>query len=469
MAEEKQDKKEEKQEEKKDENKDNSEKSDEKKDDKVAGSLNKAKDKLKALGNKFKNIGKNVAKKIFKNPLFWKILLIAIGVLAVLLLFIVIIGSVVAIFTYNPFNFSTGKMSSLFGMNGDAFYGARFIYKDDDAAAQEIVDSYKTFTYQILLDVKGDYGEGDNAYTVELNISNITTQKENSEAVKSITQTYALNLATNYVAEGETAPSTLEDSAKIIDHFGFTEDEVTIVIDSVVDSLVSNSYITVTAKKGGASGPSNDSLKSDLNNNLGNKVKDTNVSIYKQITTPCDKVFVYDYFLKDDTSGLEELEKHNYIAMVYMAKKDVTILEASYRFLVEGDEKVYVALKSKLNGTTSNIAPLTEVDASWYQDEEFTDYEAENINIPLKQFTALNSSNQTELSQPQSLNSLIANNSYSIYFANPAVDANNNVSYLSTEDNPINWIELINADNFMFVECQAQQPFLMAEFNVEYR
>ncbi len=468
MAEEekKEDKKEEEQneeqnEEQKEEQKDDSDSS----GDKVAGALNKAKEGLKKVADKIKQVGSKVAKNLLKNPLFWKILLIALAFGIVVMLIYVIVAAIISLFTYNPFNPSKGTMSSLYGMNGDSFYGARLLYKDDEKAAQEIIDSYKKFTYQLLCDVEGTYGEGENAYTVTLNVSDIS-QKENSEVVKTITQTYAVELAKDYVAEGETAPSTLEDSAKIIDHFGLTSDEVTFVIGSVVDSLKSD--ITVKIGSNNATQPTNDQVET-FKGDLANKVntKASSMPIYKQITTPCDKIFVCDYFLKDETSGLEDLEKHNYIAMVYMAKKDVEIYDASYRFLVEGEEKILVELKSKINGQISSLGPQTEVDASWYQDEEFENYEVDEINITLKQFTALNSSNQTELSQPQTLNSLIANNVYSLYFNQPESNGSN-VSYLSTQDNPINWISLINADNFMFLECQAAQAFLMAEFNVEY-
>lgn len=146
------------------------------------------------------------AKSILANPITWKILLILGIVLLVFILIVAIISAIVYAITSTDYDAENGLLSSMYGISGDKFYGARFIYRDDEAANAEIIDDYMKFTYNILTDTASDTGL----------IISLSAEYLNDLYVKEIATSFANDLIENKQTE-----LTIAQCVERIDHFGF--------------------------------------------------------------------------------------------------------------------------------------------------------------------------------------------------------------------------------------------------------
>lgn len=411
---------------------DEQQKNTEKPSGKIQNSMNNIAEKAKAAT---KVVGMKLAK-IFKNPLFWKITLVGLIFLVCLVLVDVVVSTVTAFFSFDTFNKSTGKMSSLHGVNGDSFYGARFIYKDDEKASIEMIEDYKQLAYTLVVDVK-DYLEIKDSQGQTINLENYP----NLPLYNTIATNFSIELAKKQ--DKSFTGTTIEESTKIVDHFGLKNDEFTIVLNSVASTLKNNNVIV------------DSSSEEDVLNKLNDSFEKEKYSKYK---TAFDKVYVKDYLLKDSESVIEDIEKQNYLGMIYMPKTNVIFKEASYGFVVPENAEISVELKQKTNTDIKTLKEKTKVDSSWYTEDDCEIYEADNLNVILTTFTAINSSNINELENPKSIYSLKQNNAYNLFFK-------------TTENNiytNLTWIEMINSNNYMYLETISDVPFNMAEYVVEY-
>ncbi len=363
-------------------------------------------------------------KKLLSNPLFWKAVIIGGAVILGVIFVISIVSAFVSIFARDTYDDENGTISSLYGIQGDKFYGARFIYKDDHLANQEMKDTYLEFTYKILTDL--------NSNITDINIE-LSADYKTDTLTQNVTTAYANALT-------EKTNKTIEENVAEITHFGFTDAQITIIIPSIAKTLVSSGIETP---------------EEDIKKELNNLVADQSYAKYKNV---CDKLFVYDRLLEDDDAVLEEMPKKNYVAMIYMPKQNVTISSASYRFIVEQGYGANVELKLKNGSSFSSLAPLTNVDFSWYDDGDYELYEADKLNVHLTTFTAINTANLNELENPLSIYSLLGSGLYETYFN--AVETGEYTSQ--------NLINNVKTNDYMYLEMSSLDAFNFAEYLVEY-
>ena len=280
----------------------------------------------KTIGEAVSKTGKKAAGAVAKNPLVWKIALIAGIVLLAFILLVVVIAAIVYAVTASDYDAENGLLSSIYGISGDKYYGARFVYQDDDAASLEIQDNYLKFTYNILNDTKN-----------QINLA-ITLSEDYSNDANIIT------IATNFANEliPEQAHLSLAQCVTAIDHFGFTDQEITLVIDSIAQSLKNNTF-------GGNAwaGATLDNIKTTLSE----KMQTETYLQYKNVTP---KIYVWDYILDGDDATLEKLPKKDYYGFIFMPKETVTMKSTSFIFVIDGGYGVDVTLKQKQSGQEAN-------------------------------------------------------------------------------------------------------------------
>lgn len=392
--------------------------------------MNKIKQGASNVANIIGQVFKKAGKKIFANPLFWKVLLIAVGIFAGLLIIVLFISAIFSLFFIDSFDKNKGTMSSLQGINGDKFYGARFLYKDDENASYEMQDDYLKFTYTILTDSNIDGITLGSDYKTDETVITIATAFANDLA----------NLPQDETSSPTTENYTFEQSTKIINHFGFKNEEVVVVIDSIANSINNK----------GVSSRSLEEIKTILTNTVINP----KYNKYKQV---CDKIFVYDYILDGNDDSLEDLPKKNYVGFVFMPKEDVVLKSTSFRFVVDGGYGVNTLIKFKNNLEITNIIEETNVDITWYDNGDYKTLDAEDINLSLSKFTAINMSNLSELETPVSIRTLLNEEKYQLYF-----------NLIEGEYSASNLMDNINTANYLYLTYSSFDPFNFAEYITEY-
>lgn len=394
--------------------------------DKAKKKADKAKKKLAKKATK--QAGKGMAK-LAANPLFWKIAIIVAIVLLVIILVAALIAVIVYVVTASDYDAENGLLSSMFGISGDKFYGARFVYEDDAVANLEIEDDYYNFTYSILQDTSSQTG-----LTITL-----SADYRNDENVSQIVSNFANDLINNTNAPLATAQCILS-----IDHFGFSSEEIVVVIQSIAETLTENSWASAS--------------QSTIQTALSQAYE---LPKYQTYSAVCPKLYVWDYILESEDDILEWLPKKDYCGMIYMPKEEVTITYTSFMFVVDGGYGVDVCLKQKTEGSDAiALGNTVNANASWYYDNHMQEYYECEFNVTLNTFEAINTADLTALSTATSIYSLIKNGTYSIYF--DAVD----------EYSGQNLVNSVNDANYMFLSLenkdQYSSPFNVAEHIVEY-
>lgn len=384
----------------------------------------------KTVGKAAKKSGKAAGKAITSNPIFWKILLIVLIVIVVIVLIVLIVAAIVWYVTKSDYDPEAGTLSSINGIAGDKFYGARFIYQDDEAANLEIQDDYLKLTYNILNDTKSQTG---------LTIS-LAADYATDENILEITTNYA-----NALVGNESSSQTIDQCINSIDHFGFTQDEVIIVFDSIANTIKTNAWASASVTK----------IKSALED----KYEETSYQSYKNVTP---KIYVWDYILDGKKDTLEKLPRKDYFGFIFMPKQTITMTSASFIFVIDGGYGVDVCLKHQTSGQ-SDPTPLGDsrnANVTWFYDEHMQDFYECTFNIKLDTFEAIDTNTST-LTTPTSIYTLLENNTYSNYFT-------------QTEDyNGLTLIQNVATSNYIYLELdnkdEDKSQFNFAEQLVEYK
>lgn len=387
-----------------------------------------------ALNKKTANAGSSIAKatskakKIFTNPVFIKFAIGFLIVIFALAFVFALISSIASAFIPGTYDKDEGILGPLYGIQNDEFYGARVIYEDNAQTLVEIKEIYLKFTYDILQDLNNN----------GLEISGLTEDYQNNANIIKITSNFAKDLALNN--NGNVNASSLETSIESISHYGFTDEEVSIVFDSIANTIKNENLSTADLL----------TIKTNLNSSYA----DEKYAINKMILP---RIIVKDYILSDESSEIPALYKQKYLGYVFMPKQDVAFECVSFMFVVDEPNTIEVELKQTQNGETQTICPKTSVDSTWCQDNDFEIYEMENITPSVTQFTAINQSNLQELAEGMSLYSLIKNDIYSTYFK--TIDGEYTAENLLTN---------INSENYIYLQTNSKVEFNLAEYITSY-
>ena len=391
-----------------------------------AGTLKSFTQGLSNISNKVVNFAnkKNNLSDAKVSPFVIKLVIIGAAVLIGACFTFALISGLISLFSPPSYDPESGELSSYAGVNGTKFYGVRFIYKDETASATQISSDYLKLTHSLILDAKNS----------SLNISLALTQEYNQDAnIALITTEYANLLA------GTTNQTLLECAGKI-NHFGLTNDQVTIVINSIASSLVNHSFTTETQST------------------LQNKMRELYAGdAYNSFKVVCDNIFLQDYLFANDDDSLQKLKQHNYIGAIYMPKEQVTITNASYALVLEQGDTTTIELKLKNNNEITSVIPQQTADSTWFGNNDFKVYENDsNMNLTLNQFTAINTETPA-LQDATPLNKLLIDGTYSTYFSN----TDNNYS-------GANLLQNVNSENYLFLEFNTSASFNFAEYIIDF-
>lgn len=387
-----------------------------------------AKNVGKTVGNAVKKTGGSVAKKVALNPLVLKVLLIALAVILVIALIVAAVVAIIYVVTASDYDPERGTLSSIYGITGDKFYGARFVYRDDEQASIEIKDDYLKLTYSILSDTKSETG-----LTITLSENYLT-----DENVSLITTNYANALV-------GTSDMLLERCTLFVDHFGFNSDEITIVFDSIANTLVSKSWTSKSVE--------------EIKNILDSKYQTDSYLAFKNVTP---KIYVWDYVLNGEDNGFENLPRKDYYGFIYMPKTNVKMTSASFIFVVDGGYGVDVCLKNKQSATAEpvNLGEVVNANSGWFYDDHMQEFYECEFDVDINAFDAINKSDVSELATPTSIYTLMGNNTFSNYFT------------VTDEITGLTLIQNVATSNYVYLEFdnkdEDKSPFNFAEQIVEY-
>ena len=380
----------------------------------------------KAVGKAIKKAAKAVLK-LMKNPLFWKILLIVLIVLLCIALIAGIVVLILGIFDYDAYDKENALISAPYGIAGDSFYGARYIYEDKQAAALELEDYYLKPSYEILDDV-------DN--TANLVTYTLSADYKTDETTALVAKDFVNALA-------QTTNLELVSAAENIQHFGLSSEDWTLVIDSVA-STIANNWL--------GSGKS----EADIETAVQNATSGSDYANYSKIYST---YFVWDYILDGKSDTIKNVPKKNYVGYIYMPKKEVMLESISYVFIVDGGYGAEVQIKHKTgSGSIEQIGETQTALVDWYVDDELEKWiEYNDVNRTITTFEAINSGNLTALTTATSVHSLINSGAYSNYFNDTLNDYSSQAL-----------LENVKANNYFYLQMSSLQTYNFADYIIEY-
>lgn len=326
-------------------------------------------EKVKQIENKAK-AAKKAGKLIKKGSFIVKLfvpptLYITLGVLAAIILLIIIIAIVSALSDapYENVDVGNGVFDTAQGITGEQFYGARIVYRDDEKAVKDLEYYYENLSTNYLSNVGELTG-----VTLKIDLEYSTRPEE---------VTALIEIMANVISGSETALS-LEESLKLIDHFGYTDYELNSIRVEFITYITSNldKYYT---------------LDTSYTKNFETDLEWVFNINYSKLNTISKLYYVKDVLLTGDEM-ISGLENKNYMAMIYMPRTNVEISEASYMFhILEGQENAKINFKMiSVDNGTENVIIENEVDSSWWGDNEAEQIsETEKINLNLSSFISI--------------------------------------------------------------------------------
>lgn len=410
-----------------------------------------AKKGAKATGEAAKAAGKamlTAIKFLFTPPVLY-ITLAVIGIALVLALILIVVSALGAGASepYENIDPENGQFATSIGITGDKFYGARAIYYDPTQAQIDLKDYYYAFSEDFL--EKVDAMESVN---LKITINGENVAPEVIEMSEMIAKTVS----------GSTEDLTLEEYIALVDHFGYTNIELSAIQIKFIDYLKNNQTNLLTIDEG----------YTTLETDLVSEFED--FSNAYNVTAPL--YYVKDYILEESEEAmLPSLELKNYVALILMTRTDVTINSSSYMFYFPEEQTEGYATTVNFEYVTvtygeDNVLCTATADSTWWQEGTAeTLAEVENINISLQKF---NSITETPL-ENKPLYSLLfdSNNNPSTYnvkkYCTPVEKTDENthiyyeISYLPYNDGIYTYIRLNGDGVFQFCEfetiCDSEQ------------
>ncbi len=351
-----------------------------------------------------------------------------------------------------------GDPSAQYGINGRDFYGARMVYKDDEKANAQMVEDYVTLVENSVSEVQkiNSVTVSGATYNLTLNI-NILFPEEDYDYSTFNETTFSTEYATLYLlikdiaqivylADNGTAYSgeTLIDCFKDIKYFGFANYEA--ISNKLVEKISANTTISVKD-----SGGNDVALTTEIQNAFTNQVTTnlTSANFKEKYSLRTEKLFVKDYILNGADEMISNVKKENYVAMIFMPKKNVTFKKFSFQISNTNFENFTISITA--NGTE---IPVETDGANISFDEGSEAYvysTSSNLNINAEMFDEdIDETNLNALSEEKSLFE-IANSfvNYSTYLKAKADDN----SVLTIKQNGV-VVNLSNIEAFNIVEFE---------------
>ena len=342
----------------------------------------------------------------------------------IIMLIVIVLGIIMGVLTSvssGGYNADNGTMSPVAGITGTEFYGQRYMYYDEEYTNENLADTYLEFTYNILYDVNGNS---------TINIDFSAPYSENAQ-IETITASFASAISgQNGIA--------LSESVKLIDHYGFTEQEQQTALSIIANYIVGSGLVSVDLP----------TFTSFLNNSYNQ-----NFAYMKNV---CKKILIKDYILEEGKTA-ENISKEQYFGLVYMPKQMVTIEYASYAFVIENEKTVDIKM-AYASGTSQNIIVEATADETWFVDgqtKKMLETEGTNTYI-LNEFTAIDKNDLNYFATEKTLFQVLKDGRFEAYFKNTNGDYSEEVL-----------LKNVNSGNYLYMQLSADSPFNFAEVLVE--
>lgn len=317
--------------------------------------------------------------------------------------------------------------SAQFGVTGKDFYGVRTIYSDNELAKVGLLEEYSSIiddTVEDVLEIKQTKTEGGTTYTVTVKV-NLTIPKgevdEDGNPTKfdystfkdaDFKATYSdyYNLLNEmakivYTEDNPTGvvPENLSDKLNGILYFGLNDDLNEDLRDKIHTKLLTMYTISISD---GTSVVEKDSLKTEFKNNFENKTTSGTNNLYtiinnnlKEHNERSEKLFIKDYTFASDEDMMNAIAKENYVAWIFMPKKQVEFKKISFYVthpdydnfnmkLFNNNEELNIK-KDEFDFSDFGDFDFSEIEGSGSKQEKETEtyaYIAKNLNVSASSF-----------------------------------------------------------------------------------
>lgn len=294
---------------------------------------------------------------------------------------------VIAIAVNQNVDVNNGQFATAAGISGDKFYGARYIYYDDEQAVFELESNYQNLVVDLVTRI--DEINGIDA-TIELDWAN--------ERPAELTQ--MIKVVADQTDNSDEVFDSLNDHLEIIDHFGYTNTELDNIQTALLQYIKANNIFVI-----------NEEVFTSNFDDIYNTIFDTNYSSLN-VVTPL--YFVQDVILENEEDMLKNMPAKNYVAMIFMPKEEVTIKEINFMFYIKDksvDESVanLVQVEFVSHNSGDEIILSSEIaDSSWWDEDNSSQETTIVTNINLSPFASVDTTS-AGLLDGASIYSLIEN------------------------------------------------------------
>ena len=254
-----------------------------------------------------------------------------VGYIGLALIIFLVILSVIMGFAFSQDE--DPKANSAMGVYGDKFYGVRTLYEDENKARVELLEEYYSVINDSVLEIEKQTSatlEGGEAVDVKIDVAIPLLDEDYSfedfnETEFSTDNANLYELITqiaNKVHETDNTVATVSEVSGLlktldeIKYFGFNE-TLNADIKTLVADYIKTHYEFIEEDTG-----------DDATHDHAVKVIDaavTTVFAKPENLKRTEKLFVKDFIFETKTSYMENIEKMNYKAYIFMAKEQVTM------------------------------------------------------------------------------------------------------------------------------------------------
>lgn len=375
--------------------------------------------------------------------------ILAIILIALLILFIAIAISSAAAAPYANTDVASGILDTANGIRGDAFYGVRLIYKDDEKAKEELVTSYENLVVDLI--TKIDEINGIDA-TLELHYTGARPEQ----------LTNLIKVIADQTDGSDEDFGTLDQHIELIDHFGYTNVELRDIKTNLLTYITTNLDDIFTIDTS--------TYTADFANDFNN-LFDSN---YSSLNVTAPLYFVQDIVIDGDEEMIKGIKQKNYVAMIYLPKTNVVIDETNFMFYMHKKGEIdnaptNVNVKFK-NHTPDGDSVLFDntADASWWDEDYSTTQTDVATNLSMSPADYYDTT-ISEIKNGTSIYSLIIGSS--IYFDDAVVDtlfSKNEIKDAGGESIAYYAIDYLPDSNCYYLQFESDGIFQFCEFYTEY-
>lgn len=326
------------------------------------------------------------------------ILPIALIILVVILVVGLIVSAIMGIFGGGGSGGGNG-MSSVFGITGEQFYGARLIYENEEQSKADMLKSFAGIFGEVESAVETANGNIDITINLPtddydyLTLDETAFSTEYPDAYQIMFDLSSL-IAENDLVEGEALGTTMSENLDLIKYFGYNS-ELTPEMASIISEYINtNDLYTIENSDETTDTSSYESLITS---------ETLNVLSEEKYNIRTEKLYVKDYILEGDNT-MQNIPKENYKYMIFMPKQNVTFTYFSFVFVDIDYNNFELTLQnagSSVNFTSRQFTTEGDGGVSYLYETSL------NLNVSASTFTDIDTNNLSALSEGLSVYEIV--------------------------------------------------------------